>query len=95
MPTPPPLRRSHRRPAGRCLLVLRPAVTLVEAFSYLGAALVCGLFGADRRVSGQAAGATRDWPLVAGRRVPAAFFVIGLVFTATLRGSRAPPASRS
>ena len=58
-----------------------PAVSLVEAFSYLGAGFVlaawCALIG---RVSGAAAGATRDWLLVAGMAVPAAvFFVIGLV----------------
>jgi hypothetical protein len=58
-----------------------PAVTLVEAFSYLGAAFVLSAwFALIGRLSGQAAGATRDWLLVAGLAVPAAvFFVIGLV----------------
>ena len=56
-------------------------MSLVEAFSYLGAAFVLAAWGAlIGRVSGQAAGATRDWLLVAGMAVPAAvFFVIGLV----------------
>ena len=58
-----------------------PAVSLVEAFSYLGAAFVLAAwFALIGRISGQAAGATRDWLLVAGLAVPAAvFFVIGLV----------------
>jgi len=58
-----------------------PAVTLVEAFSYLGAAFVLAAwFALIGRLSGHTAGATGDWLLVAGLAVPAAvFFVIGLV----------------
>jgi len=69
-----------------------PPVSLVEAFSYLGAAFVLAAWAAlIARVSGQAAGATRDWLFVAGAAIPAViFFVIGI----TLHG-RSPRLGRA
>jgi hypothetical protein len=69
-----------------------PAVSIVEAFSYLGGAFVLAAWGVlITRLSTESGGATRDWVLVAGAAIPAViFFLIGLA----LHG-RTPRLSRS
>jgi hypothetical protein len=69
-----------------------PPVSLVEAFSYLGAAFVLAAWATlIARISGQATDATRDWLLVVGAAIPAViFFVIGI----TLHG-RSPRLGRA
>jgi hypothetical protein len=58
-----------------------PAVTIVEAFSYLGAAFVLAAWTAlIARLSSEASVPTNEWIIVAGLAIAAAvFFVIGLV----------------
>jgi hypothetical protein len=69
-----------------------PAVSIVEAFSYLGAAFVLAAWAMlIGRLSSEASGTTRDWLLVAGAAIPAAiFFLIGI----TLNG-RSPRLGRA
>src|SRR6185436_8658664 len=70
-----------------------PPVSLVEAFSYLGAAFVLAAWATlIARISGQATDATRDWLLVVGAAIPAViFFVIGI----TLHGRSSPRLGRA
>ena len=57
-----------------------PAVSIVEVFSYLGAAFVLAAWGVlVGRLSNDVGGSSRDWILVAGAAVPAViFFLIGI-----------------
>ncbi|MFL5750117.1 MAG: hypothetical protein ACJ767_05825 [Chloroflexota bacterium] len=57
-----------------------PAVSIVEVFSYLGAAFVLAAWGAlIGRLSSEATVPTNEWILVAGAAIPAVvFFIIGL-----------------
>jgi hypothetical protein len=57
-----------------------PAVSIVEAFSYLGGAFVLSAWGVlVTRLSNEAGQATREWVLVAGFAIPAVvFFVIAM-----------------
>jgi hypothetical protein len=69
-----------------------PAVSIVEAFSYLGGAFVLAAWAVlIGRLGNEASGATRDWLLVAGAAIPAViFFLIGI----TLHG-RSPRLGRA
>jgi hypothetical protein len=64
-----------------------PAVSIVEAFSYLGGAFVLAAWAVlIGRLGNESSGATRDWLFVAGAAVPAViFFLIGF----TLHGRSA------
>jgi hypothetical protein len=85
-------RSAATAPTGAASSFFGPPVSLVEAFSYLGAAFVLAAWTAlIARLSGQATDATRDWLLVAGTAIPAAiFFAIGV----TLHG-RSPRLDRA
>jgi hypothetical protein len=78
--------------AGVATSFFGPAVSIVEAFSYLGGAFVLAAWGAlIVRLANEAGEPTRDWILVAGMAVPAAVFAaIGVV----LHG-RSPRLSRA
>jgi hypothetical protein len=67
--------------AGIATSFFGPAVSIVEAFSYLGGAFVLAAWTAlIARLANEAGEPTRDWILVAGMAVPAAVFAaIGVV----------------
>jgi hypothetical protein len=68
-------------PAGMATSFFGPAVSIVEAFSYLGGAFVLAAWTAlIARLANEAGESTRDWILVAGMALPGAVFaVIGFV----------------
>src|SRR5262245_5130611 len=68
-------------PIGTVSSFFGPAVTVVEAFSYLGGGFVLAAWGAlIVRLADEAALPTNEWILVAGLAIPAVvFFVIGIV----------------
>src|SRR5262245_43382638 len=68
-------------PIGTVSSFFGPAVTVVEAFSYLGGAFVLAAWGAlIVRLADEAALPTNEWILVAGLAIPAVgFFLIGIV----------------